>query len=108
MLYNMISDPGGLSQWFATVEPEEEKIYTFNWPDSSEKARLEMAQPNSFVRFRWLEREEDEYLTLEVSRDELTDEVALIITDFDYEDEIEEASKAWEVCIDELKAQIGA
>ena len=108
MLYSMINSPDGLSQWFSDVKALEDQIFKFNWEDSSEKARMERSQANKVVKFKWLERDKPEYLTLEISKDELTDEVALIITDFDDEDEIEAAKQVWEANVEQLKGQLGA
>jgi len=108
MLYSMINSPDGLSQWFSEVKALEDQIFLFNWEDSSEKARMERSQANKVVKFKWLERDKPEYLTLEISKDELTDEVALIITDFDDEDEIEAAKQVWEANVEQLKGQLGA
>ena len=55
-----------------------------------------------------MEEEDDEaYIELKIEIDELTKEVALIITDFAYEDEVDEAKMLWESQINDLHNIIG-
>lgn len=111
VLYNMISTPSGLSEWFADDVNIKNGNYTFFWSNSSEEAKLLAKRKGESVRFQWLEDYEDgekTYFELLIKVDELTNDVALIITDFADEDEIEEAQQLWENQVNDLKKTIGS
>ena len=110
LLYQYISTPSGLSEWFADNVNLRGDIYTFVWDGSEEQARVLQERPNEKIKFRWLEDEDDNksYFEFKIQVDELTKDVSLIITDFAEEDEVEESKMFWENQIDELKHTIGA
>ncbi len=64
---------------------------------------------DEYVRFKWIEDEEDEnFLELKINVDPMTNQVALIITDFCDEDDVEDASDLWEKQVDNLRQSIGS
>jgi uncharacterized protein YndB with AHSA1/START domain len=107
LLYGYLSTPSGLSNWFANVNSRGE-IYTFIWDGAEEQAKLISKKMNQFIKFQWLEDEEDTYFEFKIQIDELTKDVALIITDFAEEDEIENSKLLWESQVDELHGVLGA
>ena len=110
MLYQYISSPSSLQEWFAYKVNSRGKIFSFIWDDTEEKAKLITKKSDDRIRFKWLESEDDDsYFEIKIQVDALTKDVSLIITDFaDDEDEVEEAKQLWENQIDELKHTIGA
>ena len=110
MLYQYISSPSNLQEWFADKVNSRGKIFSFFWEDTEEKAELITKKSNERIRFKWLESEDDEsYFEILIQVDPLTKDVSLIVTDFaDDEDEVEEAKQLWENQIEELKHTIGA
>ncbi|NVJ88807.1 MAG: SRPBCC domain-containing protein [Flavobacteriaceae bacterium] len=110
MLYQYISSPSNLQEWFADKVNSRGKIFSFIWDDVEEKAQLVTKRTDERIRFKWLESEgDDSYFELRIQVDALTKDVSLMITDFaDDEDEVEEAKQLWENQIDELKHTIGA
>ena len=110
MLYQHISSPSSLQEWFADKVNSRGKIFSFIWDDTEEKAKLITKKSDDRIRFKWLESEDDDsYFEIKIQVDALTKDVSLIITDFaDDEDEVEEAKQLWENQIDELKHTIGA
>lgn len=108
MLYNYISTPSAMAEWFAEDVNLKDGIFTFSWDGSEEQAKVISKIKGKCIRFRWLEEEDDEaYIELRIEIDELTKEVALIITDFAYEDEVDEAKMLWESQINDLHNIIG-
>jgi len=105
-LYTYISTASGLAGWFADDVKINGDVYTFMWEGSEEKARLVNKRMNKFVKFQWLGRE-NEYMTIEVNMDDLTGDVALVITDFENENELHEARMIYDVSLDRLKQMIG-
>ena len=57
ILYNRLSTPEGLSEWFADDVNLRKGKYTFIWGGSEEEASVVQKKSNKFIRFRW---EEDE------------------------------------------------
>ena len=111
VLFGMISTPSGLSEWFADDVNIKGDIFTFFWDGASEDAKLLSKKKGLSVKYQWVEDIEDglkTYFEIFIRVDELTNDVALIITDFAEEDEIEEAQLLWQNQIDKLKKTIGS
>ncbi|MBL4862975.1 MAG: SRPBCC domain-containing protein [Crocinitomicaceae bacterium] len=111
VLDNMISTPGGLSEWFADDVNISDDVYTFIWDDSEEEARLLTRRPNAKVKWKWLEDEEDgidSFFELRYEVDPMTKAVILTITDFAEDDELEESKRFWDQQVGELKRVLGA
>lgn len=106
-LYTYISTASGLTAWFADNVMVDGDIFTFVWEGSEERAKLVNKRMNKYVKFQWLERPENEYFTFEIDQDELTGDVALIITDFEYADEIKGATMIYDVSVERLRGTIG-
>lgn len=105
----MISTPSGLSEWFADNVNIKNDLYTFYWDGSEETARLISKKYGEYVRFHWVEhQEQNTYLELRIKIDPLTNDVALLITDFgEDEDDIEEMIDLWESQVHELIKRVG-
>ena len=107
MLYQYISTPSGLSEWYADDVNTNNGIYTFIWEDSTEKAKLVCKKLDEVIKFRWLEDEDNTFFEMKIIVDELTDDVSLIIVDFSEPQNLESAKMLWENQISELKHALG-
>jgi hypothetical protein len=111
VLYNMISTPSGLSEWFADDVNIKGDNFIFFWDGATETARLITKRKGEAVKFQWEEDQEaglKTYFEIAIKVDDLTNDVAIIITDFADEDELEESQSLWENQIGELKMVIGS
>ena len=111
MLYQYISTASSLSEWFADNVNSRGIIFSFFWDDTEEKAELLSSKSNSFVKFRWLDGTDDQdkyYFEIRIVVDEITKDVSLVVTDFSYEDEVEENKMLWDNQISDLKQVIGS
>ncbi|MFT5337686.1 MAG: hypothetical protein ACJAY8_000551 [Sphingobacteriales bacterium] len=109
ILFNMISTPSGLSEWFSDDVNIKKEKYTFIWNDSQEEATLLKEKKGEYIRFHWDEHEDQEtYFEFRIKVDELTKEVALLVTDFCDEEDIEETQLLWENQINDLKHVVGS
>ena len=111
IIYQCLSTPSGLSEWFADDVNIRDDVFTFIWDGSEEKARILSKKRDELVRFRWLEDEEegdDYFFEMRIKVDELTGERALIVTDFAEEDEVEDNGLLWDSQVDKLKQTIGS
>ncbi len=105
----MISTPSGLSEWFADNVNIKNELYTFYWDGSDETAKLVSKKYGEFVRFHWIDhRDTNTYLEFRIKIDPLTNDVALLITDFgEDEEDIEEMISLWENQVHDLIKRVG-
>lgn len=111
VLYNLISSPSGLSEWFADDVNISNDVYTFFWDGSEEQARLLNKKRDVFTKFSWINDDEDAsdyFFEFRIKIDEITNEVALIVTDFVEPDEEEETTALWTSQVDNLKHVLGS
>lgn len=109
LLYQYISTPSGMSEWYADNVNSRGEFFTFIWSGSEEKAKLLGKKTGERIKFRWLDDEDtDYYFELRIQVDEITKDVSLMVTDFSEEDEIEEGKLLWENMISNLKQVLGS
>ena len=111
MLFQYLSTPSGLGEWFADDVNSRGENFTFIWDDSEENAKLIQKKNNERVRFKWQTDEEennDYYFEFKIQVDDLTNDVSLIITDFAEEEELEESKMLWDNLISSLKKILGS
>ena len=108
VLFNRLSTPGGLSEWFADDVNLHGAIYTFIWEQTEQQAEVMQRKDNKYIRFHWLGDEDNNaFFEFRLDQDELTGDVSLLITDFAEEDEKNDAIDLWDTQIAELKHVIG-
>ncbi|SFE66133.1 MULTISPECIES: START-like domain-containing protein [Flavobacterium] len=111
LLYQYISTPSGLSEWFADNVNSRGEFFTFIWNDSEEKARLASKKTGEKVKFKWVDensKDTEYFFELHILVDELTKDVSLMVVDFALKDEVDEATLLWENQISDLKHLIGS
>jgi uncharacterized protein YndB with AHSA1/START domain len=108
ILYSFLSEPNGLTQWFADDVSIRDQVYTFTWDDEQQTAKLLAVKENKLVRFRWVDDDPQYYFEMEIIQDELTNDVALSITDFATEETIGERKLIWDNQIEYLISVLGA
>jgi len=112
LLYQYISTPSGLSEWFSDNVNSRGELFTFIWDDSEEQAKLLSKKSGERVKFRWLSDDEEEdtssYFEIRIQVDEITKDVSLMVTDFAEKDEVDEAKMLWENQISSLKQVLGS
>jgi uncharacterized protein YndB with AHSA1/START domain len=110
MLFTWLSTPEGLGEWFANKVTVDKDLFTFTWDKTESKARLSALKENRLVRFEWVDKVIDElnYFEFRIEVQELTSDLALIITDFADPEEKEDAVFLWDTQIGDLKRIIGS
>ncbi|MDE0771600.1 MAG: START-like domain-containing protein [Salibacteraceae bacterium] len=109
ILYNRLVTPGGLAEWFADNVKLNDEIYTFVWEGMGEDAKLLGKRDHEFVRFHWMDDDEDDtYFEFRIKIDQLTGDVALLVTDHVDDDEVEASKQLWEKQIGKLKMILGS
>ena len=111
LLFSYISTPSGLSDWFADNVNARGEYYTFIWNDSEEKARLILKKTNEKIKFRWLDENDvdtDYSFEIKIQEDEITKDVSLVISDYAFDEALDEAALLWENQVSDLKHVIGS
>jgi len=110
VLFEFISTPGGLEKWFADRVYIIEGNFIFNWEDGEKRLAKQVGiKEKEWVRFHWLDEPEKRYFEFKIVIDDLTSEVALIVSDFaDNSRELEESTRLWNQQINDLHHSIGS
>ncbi|SHJ65054.1 hypothetical protein SAMN04487911_12911 [Arenibacter nanhaiticus] len=108
LLYQYISTPSGLSEWFADNVNSRGEMFSFIWDGSEEEAKLLKRKSDEFVKFKWLAEEDDSFFEMRIIVDEITKDVSLFITDFAEEGEEDEAKMLWQNQVSSLKQVLGS
>jgi hypothetical protein len=109
VLFARLSTPEGLGEWFADKVNVDGDLFTFFWNNTESKARLSALKENKLARFEWtgLENDENNYFEFRINLDELTGDLALLISDFAEKAETEDAISLWDSQIADLKRLLG-
>ena len=109
LLYQYISTPSGLSEWFADNVNSRGEKFAFIWDDSEESANLVSKKMPEKIRFQWIDdKDTDYYFELRIQFDEITKDVSLIVTDFAEDGELEESKMLWTNQVSDLKKVLGS
>ena len=109
ILFNQISTPSGLSEWFSNDVNIKSNIFTFIWDNDSQDAELLNKKNNQSIRFKWLDEPKNTYFEFNIIVDEITLDTSLIVIDFaDDDEDMEEAKLLWEKQIEKLRQSIGS
>lgn len=107
ILFSYLSSPNGLAEWFADDVIYKDGHYLFIWDNETLKAKMVANRENKLVRFKW-DEDDTSYLEFEILQDELTGDVALSVTDFALESELEDKKMIWHNQVDDLIHVLGA
>ena len=109
LLYEFVSTPSGLSEWFSDDVNIRDGVYTFIWEGSEQKALLLAFKEEYYIRFQWADKTDGSYFEFRIQTDELTGDVSLIIVDFaDNLEEQKSAKLLWDAQVDKLMKTIGS
>ena len=107
----LLSTPDGLSEWFADDVIVKDDMYTFHWDGSEEQARLISKKAGEYIKWQWLNDEEDDletFFEMKYTIDPMTKVVILTVSDFAEKTERDEIVRLWESQISDLRRVIGA
>lgn len=108
ILYEFLSTPAGLQEWFADRVDERDMVFSFTWEGSTDKAEVLEGEENKFIRFHWTHAPKDEYFEFSIEKSEVTNQTILVIKDFADKKEISDQSRLWDYQVKELFHRIGA
>ena len=108
ILYNFLTTPAGLQEWFADYVDEENGVYTFGWNGTMETATVLDQEQDKFIRFQWDYMDEDEYFELLIDKSEITNQTMLVIKDFADKKDIKDQSQLWDYQVKDLFHRLGS
>lgn len=110
LLFNRLSTPSGLAEWFADDVNLSGKIFTFIWDNTQVKAELLEKKENKSLKYRWLKEGANpkNFFSFKLSVHDLTGELSLqIVEQLDENEDHEDAISLWTSQIGELKRILG-
>lgn len=109
ILFNFLSTPSGLVQWFADHVDLNGDVYSFFWNGVEEKAKTLLSYEGELLRIKMLSDDNPQtYIEFKIGKSEITGETILYITDFAEENEIKDAIDLWDSQLDDLAKSMGA
>ena len=108
ILFNCISNPSNLEEWFADSVNMKNNVLSFKWEGEERQADLITIKKDNSIKWRWKDDGfEGTFCEMRIKIDEMTDEVALIVTDYCDEDDIDDTKMLWDMAIENLHRVIG-
>ena len=107
ILYEFLSTPSGLAQWFADHVDIFHDTFTFSWDGNPQRAKVMEQHENERIRFRWEGAPKDEYFEFKIQTTEITGDTVLLVTDFGNPKEMKDAELLWDSQVHELKKRLG-
>lgn len=107
ILYEFLSTPAGLQEWFADKVDERDGIFSFSWNGTTDSAELLESEEDKFIRFHWLHLPKEEYFEFKIEKSEVTNQTILVIKDFAEKAEIKDQSQLWGYQVKDLFHRLG-
>ena len=108
ILYDFLTTPSGLIQWFSDSADLNGDIYTFGWSGDEQNAEVLSFDEEDYIRLRWEDEEDDKaYFEYRIKKNDITGETILYLTDFAFKNEVKETINLWDSQLNDLKKCIG-
>jgi uncharacterized protein YndB with AHSA1/START domain len=107
ILYEFLSTPAGLQEWFADKVDEKDGVFSFSWNGPPDRAEVLEKEEAKFIRFHWSHAPKDEYFEFSIEKSEITNQTILVVKDFADKKEIKDQSQLWEYQIKDLFHRLG-
>ena len=108
ILYEFLSTPAGLQEWFADKVDERDSVFSFSWDGSVDKAEVLESVDDKSIRFHWLNAPKDEFFEFSIEKSEVTNQTILLVKDFAEKKEIKDQSQLWNSQLKDLFYRIGS
>jgi uncharacterized protein YndB with AHSA1/START domain len=107
-LYEFLSTPAGLQEWFADKVDERDNVFYFSWNGSFQEAEVLESQEEKFIRFHWVDTPKGEYFEFSIEKSEITNQTVLVVKDFAEKKELKDQSMLWDYQVKDLFHRIGS
>lgn len=110
ILFNYLSTASGLEEWFADRVNMRDGDFIFQWEGSEARAKLLSRKDNQVVKYKWItdDKKDETFFQFEIIQDEITSDVALVITDFAADEDKEQNIMLWNSQVHNLMHHIGS
>ncbi len=109
ILFEFLTSPSGLSEWFCDDVNIRNENCSFVWDGVEQKAKLVKFIEEKLVRFQWEDKGDGSYFEFRIEKDDLTNDISLMVTDFAETAEERESSKLlWDSQIEQLMKVLGS
>ncbi len=108
ILYEFLSTPAGLQEWFAEKVDERDSVFSFSWDGSTDKAEVLESIDDKSIRFHWLHAPKEEFFEFSIEKSEVTNQTILMVKDFAEKKEIKDQSQLWNSQLKDLFHRIGS
>ncbi len=108
ILYEFLSTPAGLQEWFAEKVDERDSVFSFSWDGSVDKAEVLESVDDKSIRFHWLHAPKEEFFEFTIEKSEVTNQTILMVRDFAEKKEIKDQSQLWDSQLKDLFHRIGS
>jgi uncharacterized protein YndB with AHSA1/START domain len=108
ILYEFLSTPAGLQEWFAEKVDERDGVFSFTWNGTTDKADMLDMEEDKFIRFHWHHAPKNEYFEFSIEKSEVSNQTILVIKDFSEKKEIPDQKRLWDFQVNDLFYRIGS
>ena len=108
ILYEFLSTPAGLQEWFADKVDERDSVFSFSWDGAVDKAEVLESIDDKSIKFHWLNTPKDEFFEFSIEKSEVTNQTILLVKDFAEKKEIKDQSQLWNSQLKDLFYRIGS
>lgn len=109
ILYQYLSNPGGLQQWFAqSVNLDADNVFLFDFGDKVQRAKIAAKKVNKAIKFEFYEGEQaGNYLEFKLENSNLDSTSYLYITDYSGNTDEDDLIDLWDGLVEDLKGIVG-
>jgi uncharacterized protein YndB with AHSA1/START domain len=107
ILYEFLSTPAGLQEWFADKVDERDQVFSFTWNGTTDKAQVLETEADKSIRFHWLHAPKNEYFEFRIEKAEVSNQTILLIRDFAEKKEIADQKRLWDFQVNDLLHRLG-
>jgi len=108
ILFEFLSTPVGLQEWFADKVDQRDHTFYFSWNGSTDVADMVEGLENEYVRYRWDYYNPEEFFEFRIEQSSITNETILKITDFADKIDLKDQERLWHTQVADLKHRIGS
>lgn len=108
ILFEFVTNPSLLAQWFADGCDQNGDLYTFSWSGSKENAELVEWIEEEKASYHWQGARKNEFFSFKIYKSEISNDTILEVTDFAEDKEIKDQIRLWDSQIEDLKYHLGA
>ncbi|MEP7264093.1 MAG: START-like domain-containing protein [Bacteroidota bacterium] len=107
ILFNYLSDSSGMAGWFADEVRSSDDKFVFVWEGVEVHAKQITIKDLQLVRYQWTDETDGTYFQFEIKEDDITSDIALLVTDWANPGEKENSRMLWETQVQELRQLLG-